>query len=101
MSGNVPAFLARADLSTAITAAEELLNPGDRLVVGTTAHRRGGPADLDDCATGTSLRLEHRYGDWHLGAFDADSPWSVSIYKAPGTHSPSKGPDGIHILPST
>ncbi|MGO3180454.1 MAG: class I SAM-dependent methyltransferase [Brevibacterium linens] len=99
MSGNVPAFLTRAELSRAFAAADELLAPGGHLVVGTTTHRRGGPVDLDHCAAGTSLRLEHRYGDWHLGAFDAESPWSVSVYLAQGNRRTADGPDGIHVLP--
>lgn len=99
MSGNVPTFLTRAELSRAFAAIDELLAPGGHLLVGTTTHRRGGSVDLDHCAAGTSLRLEHRYGDWHLGAFDSDSPWSVSIYSAPGARRTSEGPDGIHVLP--
>ena len=73
MSGNVPTFLTRAELSRAFAAIDELLAPGGHLLVGTTTHRRGGPVDLDHCAVGTSLRLEHRYGDWHLGVFNSDS----------------------------
>lgn len=99
MSGNVPAFLTRVELARAFATADELLAPGGRLVVGTTTHRRGGPADLDHCSAGTSLGLEHRYGDWHLGEFDSDSPWSVSVYSALGTRRTADGPDGIHVLP--
>ncbi|WP_231939479.1 class I SAM-dependent methyltransferase [Brevibacterium siliguriense] len=99
MSGNVPAFLTEAELLTTFAAADELLKTGGRLIVGTTTHRRGGPADLDHYAARTSLRLEHRYADWHLGTFDADSPWSVSVYSAHGSRRTTEGPDGIHVLP--
>ncbi|MCS4592281.1 class I SAM-dependent methyltransferase [Brevibacterium sediminis] len=98
MSGNVPAFLSESELAHTISVIAGLLAPGGRLVVGTTTHRRGGPADLDDCAAATSLSLTQRYSDWHLGDFEADSPWSVSVYVAPGIRHSADGPDGIHAL---
>ena len=99
MAGNVPVFLTETELMSAFAAASELLAPGGHLVVGTTTHRRGGPADHDRCAADTSLRLEHRHGDWHLGVFNSDSQWSVSVYTAPGARRTAEGLDGIHVLP--
>jgi SAM-dependent methyltransferase len=100
ISGNVPAFLTESGLAHVFTVTSSVLNPGGRLVVGTTTHHRGGPTDLDRCAAATSLSLEQRYSDWHLSAFDPDSSWSVSVFNARGPRRPTEGPDGIHVLPT-
>lgn len=97
MSGNVPAFL--PDLSDAVKHIADILRSGGILVIGTTAHTRGGPRDQDAACVTADLRLEHRFGDWHLGEFDHDSPWSVSVFSRPGTRPKPDSPDGMFILP--
>ncbi|MDN5755016.1 MAG: class I SAM-dependent methyltransferase [Arthrobacter sp.] len=98
MSGNVPAFLSEAELEEVIGHVAELLDPGGTLVIGTTSAIRGGPGDQDQAAASAGLKLVQRYADWHLGPFDAGSPWSVAVFSAPGTPDPPQGPDGIFIL---
>ncbi len=98
MSGNVPAFLSGDELEEVFGHVVTLLNPGGKLVVGTTTAIRGGPGDQDRTAASAGLKLVQRYADWHLGPFDAESPWSVGVFSAPGTPEPADGPDGIFIL---
>lgn len=98
MSGNVPAFLTADELATTFSQTKDLLEPGGYLVIGTTSHVRGGPADEDSCAQPLGLQLEHRFADWHLGRFRAESPWSVSVYSRPGPRPGAEVPDGTFIL---
>lgn len=98
MCGNVPAFLSAEALEDAFGIVRRLLIEGGLFVVGTTVATRGGPKSLDMAADFAGLALLHRFSDWHLGAFDKDSGWSVSVYGKPGTIHPRTGPDGIFIL---
>ena len=98
MSGNVPAFLSGDELEEVFGHVAALLNPGGTLVVGTTTAVRGGPGDQDRAVASAGLELAQRYADWHLGPLSADSPWSVSVFSAPGTQDPPQGPDGIFLL---
>ncbi|MDN5585624.1 MAG: class I SAM-dependent methyltransferase [Brevibacterium sp.] len=98
MSGNVPAFLTKPELASTFQTTSKLLTPGGRLVIGTSARSPGGPKDQDAFAEGTSLALENRYCDWHLGRYDADSPWSVSVFTTPGRRRADEGPDGMFVL---
>ncbi|MGP5195754.1 class I SAM-dependent methyltransferase [Arthrobacter rhombi] len=98
MSGNVPAFLSEEELEEAFRHVVTLLNPGGTLVIGTTSAIRGGPGEQDRAAASAGLELLQRFADWHLGPFDADSPWSVSVFLAPGTQDSPRGPDGVFIL---
>lgn len=96
MSGNVPAFL--PDLEDSLTRIGEVLRPGGTLVIGTTTHARGGPDDQDSACAAAGLRLQHRFGNWHLGEFTPDSPWSVSVFSRPGVGPKPNSPDGMFIL---
>ncbi|HCG55713.1 MULTISPECIES: class I SAM-dependent methyltransferase [Brevibacterium] len=98
MSGNVPAFLTADELAETFNRAKDLLAPGGYLIIGTSTHARGGPADQDACASVTGLHLKHRYADWHLGQFRSECLWSVSVYSHSGSRPPADGPDGIFIL---
>lgn len=98
MAGNVPAFLSENELATTFDQANDLLAPGGRLIIGTSALARSGPADQDSCAAALGLRLEHRFADWHLGHFRTESLWSVSVYSQPGSPPEAESPDGIFIL---
>ena len=98
MCGNVPAFLSAEALQDAFGIVRSLLIQGGLFVVGTTVETRGGPKCLDTAADFAGLVLSHRFSDWHLGAFDKDSGWSVSVYNKPGALHPRTGPDGIFIL---
>ena len=98
MSGNVPAFLSHEALQDAFGKVSGLLIEGGMFVVGTTVEARGGPKAQDRAADSAGLTLLHRFSDWHLGAFDKDSGWSVSVYSKPGALHPRTGPDGIFVL---
>lgn len=98
ISGNVPAFLSGDELGEVFAHVATLLDPGGKLVVGTTTAVRGGPGDQDRAAASAGLMPAQRYADWHLGPFNDESPWSVSVFRAPGTQDPPTGPDGIFIL---
>lgn len=97
MSGNVPAFL--PELEDSFTRIGKILRPGGILVIGTSSHARGGPRDQDSACAAAGLRLQHRFGDWHLGEFDHDSPWSVSVFSRPGIGPKPDPPDGMFVLP--
>ena len=96
MSGNVPAFL--PDLESSFARVLEILRPGGILVVGTSTQARGGPRDQESAYAAAGLRLQHRFGDWHLGDFGADSPWSVTVFSRPGIGPKPDSPDGKFIL---
>lgn len=96
MSGNVPAFLPA--LEDSFTRIGEILRPGGILVIGTSSHANGGPTDQDSACAAAGLCLQHRFGDWHLGEFDQDSPWSVSVFSRPGIGPKPDSPDGMFIL---
>ena len=98
MAGNVPAFLPDDRLRHAFIQIRELLKPGGFFVVGTSSHVRGGPVDQDSTASVDCLVLTQRFSDWHMGHYFDDSPWSVSVYVAPGKPLRSETPDGIFIL---
>ncbi|MCQ1956473.1 class I SAM-dependent methyltransferase [Arthrobacter sp. zg-Y826] len=98
MSGNVPAFLSSEALQDAFRRVCGLLVDGGLFVVGTTVDTRGGPQAQDAAAGSAGLPLLNRFSDWHLGAFDEDSGWSVSVYAKPGALNTRTGPDGIFIL---
>ncbi|WP_372697635.1 class I SAM-dependent methyltransferase [Arthrobacter sp. JSM 101049] len=98
LSGNVPSFVPADELPAVFACIEGILVPGGLLVTGTTTGIPGGPADQDAAAEMTGLTLEHRYADWHLGAYASDSPWSVSVFAAAGTPEPINAPDGIFVL---
>lgn len=98
MSGNVPTFL--TDVEDAFTRIEKALRPGGGLIIGTTTHTKGGPSDQDAACEATALRLEHRFGDWHLGKYCHDSPWSVSVFSQPEPRALHDGPDGMFSLPT-
>ncbi|MHA7272633.1 methyltransferase domain-containing protein [Arthrobacter sp. TMT4-20] len=98
MSGNVPAFLSDEILKDAFRKVSELLVDGGLFVVGTTVAARGGPKSQDAVAGLVGLRFLNRFSDWHLGSFDQDSAWSVSVYAKPGALNTAAGPDGIFIL---
>lgn len=98
MSGNVAAFLSPNDLQRTFHQVAALLEPGGIFVIGTTTAIQGGPADQDNTAARSGLTLTHRFSDWHLGPFDAKSPWSVSVFSAPGSRDSTEIPDGIFVL---
>lgn len=98
MSGNVAAFLSANDLRRTFDQVGELLESGGILVVGTTTAIHGGPADQDNAAARSGLSLTHRFADWHLGPFNAESPWSVSVFSASGLRDFAEIPDGIFML---
>jgi len=98
MAGNVPAFLPDEGLRHAFIEVSTLLKPGGLFVVGTSSHARGGPVDQDVAANTACLALTQRFSDWHLGQYSGDSPWSVSVFVAPGEPTRSDTPDGIFIL---
>ncbi|MCC9204995.1 class I SAM-dependent methyltransferase [Arthrobacter sp. zg-Y769] len=98
MSGNVPAFLSNEALQEAFRSVCGFLVDGGLFVVGTTVEARGGPKTQDAAAGFAGLPLLNRFSDWHLGAFDKDSGWSVSVYAKPGALNTGTGPDGIFIL---
>ena len=98
MAGNVPAFLPAGSLRHAFIQVRALLKPGGFFVVGTSSRIRGGPIDQDVAASIACLALTQRFSDWHLGRYSNDSPWSVSVFVAPGEPRRSDTPDGIFIL---
>ncbi len=98
LAGNVPAFLTESDFARCMAQLENHLNHNGVLVIGTTAAMRGGPTDQDLAVRGTGLILTHRYADWHLGSFDQESPWSVSIFGRSSIRQFSETPDGKFIL---
>ena len=98
MAGNVPAFLSAESLRHAFIQVRALLKPGGFFVVGTTSHLRGGPVDQDTAANIACLALTQRFSNWHMGLYSDDSPWTVSVFVAPGEPLRSETPDGIFIL---
>jgi len=98
MSGNVPAFLSKKALQDAFRKVCGLLADGGLVVVGTSVETRGGPPAQDAAAGFAGLPLVNRFSDWHLGAFDKGSGWSVSVYAKPGALNTRTGPDGVFIL---
>ena len=98
MAGNVPAFLPNESLRHTFIQVGALLRPGGLFVVGTSSRVRGGPVDQDVAASFAGLALTQRFSDWHLGLYSSDSPWSVSVFVAPGEPTRSDTPDGIFIL---
>ena len=98
MSGNVPAFLSGEELDAAFKCMAAALEPDGVLVIGTTTKVCGGPEDQTRAAAPTGLHLVQRFGDWHMGRFTEQSPWSVSVF---GTDEQRHfdGPDGQFILP--
>lgn len=98
MSGNVPAFLPVGSLRHTFAQVEELLKDGGLFVIGTSSHVRGGPFEQDEAAIATGFELTQRFSDRHLGRFTNDSPWSVSVFVAPGESAKRESPDGIFIL---
>lgn len=97
LSGNVASFLEPSELRLIFARTEKILMPGGKLVIGTTTAARGGPTDQDRAASGSALSLIHRFSDWHLGKFELDSPWSVSVYSVAGSKA-SADSSGIFIL---
>ncbi len=53
-------------------------------------HRYAWPAELDLMARLTGMSLEHRWGDWHGGVFDARSTDHISVWRK---DVDVKGPD--------
>jgi hypothetical protein len=98
MAGNVPAFLPVGSLRHTFAQARELLKDGGHFVIGTSSHARGGPFEQDEAAIATGFELTQRFSDWHLGRYKRDSPWSVSVFVAPGESAKREAPDGIFIL---
>lgn len=98
LAGNVPAFLTETDFAVCMAQLKNQLNDNGVLIIGTTAAMRGGPTDQDLAVHGTGLILTHRYSDWHLGSFDQDSSWSVSIFGHNTSRQFSDTPDGKFIL---
>lgn len=98
MSGNVPSFLSANELRKTFRQVAELLEAGGIFVVGTTTAIQGGPMDQDKAAAGSGLTLSHRFSDWHLSPFHAGSPWSVSVFSAPGSRNLAEVPDGMFVL---
>lgn len=98
MSGNVPFFLTEQELAKLLELIKSMLVPGGQLVIGTTTAVRGGPIDQDAWAPAAGLRLKQRYADWHLEEFLPSSPFSVSVFSAPGQKTPTIGPDGLYVL---
>lgn len=98
MAGNVPAFLPDEGLCHAFIQVGALLRPGGLLVIGTSSRVRGGPVHQDVAAGIAGLALAQRFSDWHLGRYSISSPWSVSVFVAPGEPPTVDTPDGIFIL---
>lgn len=98
LAGNVPAFLSETDFAASMAQFENHLSDNGVLIIGTTTAMRGGPTDQDLAVHGTGLILTHRYSDWHLGSFDEESPWSVSIFGRSCKRQFSESPDGNFIL---
>lgn len=98
MSGNVPAFLSADDLRATFDKVGELLEPGGIFIVGTTTSIQGGPVDQDNAVAGSAMALSHRFSDWHLTPFHAESPWSVSVFSANRLREFTESPDGMFIL---
>lgn len=99
MSGNVPSFLAPAELESVFTEVGHLLDSGGTFVLGTTSALRGGPNDQDRVVVPSTLTLLHRFADWHLSPYRPDSPWSVSVFSTSGSREAPHSPDGMFILP--
>ena len=100
MTGNVPAFISRGELRSVFDFADRVIRSNGVLIVGTTSNAHGGPTDQTDILKGTSLKLVHRFADWHLGPYGSDSLWSVSVYARTAQRSGFGMPDGIFVLPS-
>ena len=98
ISGNVAAFLSANDFQKTFDHVAALLESGGIFVVGTTTAIQGGPTDQDNTAARSGLSLTHRFADWHLSPFNAESPWSVSIFSARGSRDFDEVPDGIFVL---
>ncbi len=98
MTGNVPAFLSEDTLTGAFVRIASLLGPGGLLVIGTTTTARGGPEEQLVAAAACGLTLAHHFADWHLGVPNDESPWSVTVFRTPGTSDPIDTPDGIFVL---
>ena len=98
MAGNVPAFLSNDVLQEAFRTTCRLLVGGGLFVLGTTVGARGGPEAQDKAAGSAGLTLLNRFSNWHLGPFDKESGWSVSVYAKPGALERWNEPDGIFIL---
>lgn len=98
MSGNVPSFLSATELRKTFAQVAKLLEPAGILIIGTTTAIQGGPADQDKAAAESGLTLTHRFSDWHLKPFHAESPWSVSVFAATGFREFTDSPDGMFVL---
>lgn len=97
-SGNVPEFLTNDELELVFKFSRKVLTPLGALIIGTSTHGRHGPRCLDQVAEREGLKLQQRFGDWHLNPFNDQSPWSVSIYTINDLRGPFEGPDGIFVL---
>jgi hypothetical protein len=98
MAGNVSAFPPVGSLRYAFAQVRKLLKDGGLFVIGTSSHARGGPIEQDEAANATGFELTQRFSDWHLGCYNSDSLWSVSVFVAPGESTKRESPDGIFIL---
>ncbi|MDQ6658982.1 MAG: methyltransferase domain-containing protein [Actinomycetota bacterium] len=85
--GNVMVYLAAGTERQVLANLASLLTPAGRAVFGFATCRdyRVGTFDADAEAVG--LRLEHRFGTWHLDPFSDDSSWAVSVYRAPDSNT--------------
>lgn len=100
-SGNVPEFLRSNELELVFKFARQALTTQGALIIGTSTQGRHGIQFLDRVADEQEVKLQQRFGDWHLNPFNDQSPWSVSIYTVEDSRGPFEGPDGIFVLPST
>lgn len=83
-AGNVMVFLGPGTERTVLERLRDHTRPGGRVVLG---FRREPDvysyASLDRDAESVGLRLEHRFGTWHLDPFTEASDFAVSVLRLP------------------
>lgn len=83
-AGNVLLFVAEGTERRVVANLAGVLRPGGRAAFGFFTGRGYDHDRLDADAAAAGLEREHRFADWELRPWTADSDWAVSVYRSPG-----------------
>lgn len=83
-AGNVMVFLAPDSERSVLERLRDHLRPAGRAVIGFRREGHYPYERFDEDVAAVGLRLEHRFGTWHLDPFTDESDFAVSVLRMPG-----------------
>ena len=85
VAGNVVAFMADGTQQLALSNLRESLAADGFIVVGFGTDRGYSIEAFDEDSAQAGLALEHRFGTWHLGIWEGDCDFAVSVLRVAGS----------------